>query len=95
MNIDCKKVREAGKVCKAAVSSNIHFKDSNCCHLIFRLGNYAVELDCTYNAKDPLKAKNCPRMIRNVKHIFATKALQVNYNKTKRSLTLGGSNTAP
>ncbi len=46
--------------------------------ILNRIGNYAIELDCTYNAKDPIKAKNCPRMVRNVKHIFATKAIQVN-----------------
>jgi len=42
-----------------------------------RIGNYAVELECTYNAKDPIKSKNCPRLVRNVKHVFNTKAVQL------------------
>jgi hypothetical protein len=54
---------------------------------IFRIGNIAIEMTCTYNPKDKHKSRNCPKYVKHVKHTFTTKAYQVpNYSPSLRAV---------
>jgi hypothetical protein len=38
------------------------------------IGPIAIELDCTYNPNDPVKATNCPKLVKSVKQKLVKKA---------------------